>query len=580
MARTRTSSPRQARLRAWILHLFRWSVFAAVVWMVREQHVWHEAQLQGKRQAPIAVDRIKRLYPEAVTLSQWNPEHGGQTVLGEFERPLGYVVQTSPASDAIIGYSGPTNTLIAFDAQDRILGLEILRCGDTPDHLQAVLADRRFLESFNGQSWQEAAGRRDVDGVSGATLTSLAMVEGIVRRLGGTPHSYRFPDPMTVQEVTAFLPRAARLLAWNQRPGLFRVEDDAGQLIGFAGRTSPTADDLIGFQGPTDTLFVMDAQQRVLGIAIRHSYETPEYLQWVKDDQRFLTRFNGQNRDELAELDLGAAGIEGVSGATMTSIAMAQALVQTAQAVRDAKPAVETSRWAITARDLGTAAIVIGGLLLAFTGLRGRRVVRVAFQLLVIVCLGFINGDMVSQSLLVGWAQNGVAWRFAPGLVLLVAVAFLVPLTTHRQVYCHHLCPHGAIQQLIKNAVPGRGRGRPTSRLPRWLLRALSLVPVGLLVWVVIVALRQLPFNLAAIEPFDAYVWRVAGWATVAIAMGGLAFSLLVPMAYCRFGCPTGAVLNYLRLQGAGDRLTRRDAAALTLLGLAIGLRLLAMQYS
>ncbi len=510
-----------------------------------------------------------------MTLSAWNPAHGGQTVLDEFERPLGYVVQTSPASDAIIGYSGPTNTLIAFDTQNRIRGLEILRCGDTADHLQAVLADRRFLESFRGLSWQEAAGRRDVDGVSGATLTSLAIAEGIVRRLGGTPHSYRFPDPLTVQEVTAFLPRAARLADWEQRPGLFRVEDAAGQLIGFAGRTSPTADDWIGFQGPTDTLFVMDAQQRVLGIAVRHSYETPEYLQWVKDDQRFLSRFNGKNLDELAELDLAAAGIEGVSGATMTSLAMAETLVRTAQAVRDAKPAAEPPRWAIAARDWGTAAVVCGGLWLAFTGLRGRRVVRVAFQLLVIVSLGFVNGDMLSQSLLVGWAQNGVAWRFAPGLVLLVAVAFLVPLTTHRQVYCHHLCPHGAVQQLIKNAVPRKWR--PAGRLARWLSHALSLVPLGLLVWVVIVALCQLPFNLAAIEPFDAYVWRVAGWATVAIAIGGLAFSLLVPMAYCRFGCPTGAVLNYLRLQGAGDRWTRRDAAALALLGLAIGLRLLAV---
>lgn len=577
MARTRTgtSSPRRARLRAWLLHSFRWSLFVAVVWMVRDQHVWHEARLQGLRQAPVTLAQIKRFYPDAVTLSEWNPAHGGQTVLDEFERPLGYVVQTSPASDAIIGYSGPTNTLIAFDAQDRILGLEILRCGDTADHFQAVLADRRFLKSFHGLSWQEAAGRRDVDGVSGATLTSLAVAEGIVRRLGGAPHSYRFPNPLTVQEVTAFLPRAARLADWDQRPGLFRVEDAAGQLIGFASRTSPTADDWIGFQGPTDTLFVMDAQQRVLGIAVRHSYETPEYLQWVKDDQRFLSRFNGKNLDELAELDLAAAGIEGVSGATMTSLAMAETLVRTAQAVRDAKPAAEPPRWAIAARDWGTAAVVCGGLLLAFTGLRGRRVVRVAFQLLVIVSLGFVNGDMLSQSLLVGWAQNGAAWRFAPGLVLLVAVAFLVPLTTHRQVYCHHLCPHGAVQQLIKNAVPRKWR--PAGRLPRWLPHALSLVPLGLLVWVVIVALCQLPFNLAAIEPFDAYVWRVAGWATVAIAIGGLAFSLLVPMAYCRFGCPTGAVLNYLRLQGAGDRWTRRDAAALALLGLAIGLRLLAI---
>ena len=143
-------------------------------------------------------------------------------------RPLGYVVQTSPASDAIIGYSGPTNTLIALDTQHRILGLEILRCGDTPDHLQAVLADRRFLKSFDGLSWQEAAARGKVDGVSGATLTSLAIVEGIVRRLGGTPHSYRFPDPVTVRgspavsaagrAVNGVGPEARADSAWKMPP--------------------------------------------------------------------------------------------------------------------------------------------------------------------------------------------------------------------------------------------------------------------------------------------------------------------------------------------------------------------------
>jgi len=71
-------------------------------------------------------------------------------------------------------------------------------------------------------------------------------------------------------------------------------------------------------------------------------------------------------------------------------------------------------------------------------------------------------------------------------------------------------------------------------------------------------------------------VLRVAGWATLSIAVIGLLVSLLVPMAYCRYGCPTGAVLNYVRLRGVGDRFQARDLAALALLGLAIGLRLFA----
>lgn len=571
MAQRIIHARRLNRRRPWVLHVFRAAMLTAVVCLVRQQHVWYQAQVEGRQQAAVRVDQVRRFYPQAAGLSPWNPEHGGQTVLDEDGRPLGYVVQTSPESDAIIGYSGPTNTLIALDTRHRILGLEILRCGDTRDHLQAVLADRHFLLSFDGLSWQEAAARGKVDGVSGATLTSLAIVEGIVRRLGGAPHSYRFPDPITVAEVRTFLPQAARIAAWDQNPALTRVEDASGQLLGFAGRTSPAADDIIGFQGPTDTLFVMNAQQRVLGIAMRRSYDTTEYLPWVTDDKYFMTRFNGKSLDELADLDPAAAGIEGVSGATMTSMSMAYALARAARAARDAQPAV-TPSWTLVARDWGTAAVVLGGLLLAFTRVRGQRWTRAGFQLLLIGYLGFVNGDMVSQSLLVGWAQNGVAWRLAPGLVLLVAAAFLAPLLTRRQVYCHQLCPHGAIQQLIKNAVPQRWR--PASGLSHWISRPLALLPFLLLVWVVIVAMQHRAFNLAAIEPFDAYVVRVAGWATLAVAVSGLVFSLFVPMAYCRFGCPTGAVLNYVRLQGPGDRFGRRDVAALALLALAVGLRL------
>ena len=68
------------------------------------------------------------------------------------------------------------------------------------------------------------------------------------------------------------------------------------------------------------------------------------------------------------------------------------------------------------------------GLVMAFTKLRGVRWVRVAFQLVLIGYLGLVNGHLLSQALFVGWAQNGLAWQFAPGLILLAAVALLVPI--------------------------------------------------------------------------------------------------------------------------------------------------------
>ncbi|MCA9071915.1 MAG: hypothetical protein KDA84_23465, partial [Planctomycetaceae bacterium] len=65
-------------------------------------------------------------------------------------------------------------------------------------------------------------------------------------------------------------------------------------------------------------------------------------------------------------------------------------------------------------------------------------------------------------------------------------------------------------------------------------------------------------------------IFRIAGTATIGIFVVGLVASLFVPMAYCRFGCPTGALLGYLRFHGQSDRFTRKDAAAIGLLAMAL----------
>ena len=97
-------------------------------------------------------------------------------------------------------------------------------------------------------------------------------------------------------------------------------------------------------------------------------------------------------------------------------------------------------------------------------------------------------------------------------------------------------------------------------------------MPGALLVFTLVVALLALPFDLAGLEPFAAYVIRSAGIATLAVAGIGLAAAFFVPQAYCRFGCPTGALLNFVRARGATDSFSRRDAVALGLVALAVGL--------
>jgi NosR/NirI family nitrous oxide reductase transcriptional regulator len=166
---------------------------------------------------------------------------------------------------------------------------------------------------------------------------------------------------------------------------------------------------------------------------------------------------------------------------------------------------------------------------------------------------GFIAGEMLSQGLLAGWAAHGTPWKNAHGLVLLAAVALLGPVFTNKQLYCHHICPHGALQQLLVRRLPWQWS--PSKAVDK----LLSKLPFVLLALVLFSVAFALPVDLNALEPFDAYLFRVAGWASIGIAIGGLLVSLFTPLAYCRYGCPTGALFKLLRFTGDGDRFGVRD---------------------
>src|SRR4030095_2252498 len=157
-------------------------------------------------------------------------------------------------------------------------------------------------------------------------------------------------------------------------------------------------------------------------------------------------------------------------------------------------------RWKV--RDIGLVIITLCGLIVAFTGTHGRPWLRRGFQVLVIAYVGFINGDLLAQSLMVGWIQAGIPWRLAPGVVLLLAAALIVPWTTGKPLYCQQLCPHGAAQELAHLIAPRLlciGSRKDIDRGLRWLAP-------GLLAVVIAATLLMLPIDLAHLEPFDAYV--------------------------------------------------------------------------
>ena len=59
------------------------------------------------------------------------------------------------------------------------------RVGDTIDHADAILEKPAFFEQFVGKSRQDLTQSKNLEAVSGATLTSLAIVDAISLRFGG-----------------------------------------------------------------------------------------------------------------------------------------------------------------------------------------------------------------------------------------------------------------------------------------------------------------------------------------------------------------------------------------------------------
>lgn len=94
---------------------------------------------------------------------------------------LGIVLFSSPYSDNVKGFNGPTPLLIALDAENRIKNVVLLENKETPVYAQRVV-NAGLYEAWNGLTPDEAL-NKDVDAISGATYTSNGVKKSLKARL-------------------------------------------------------------------------------------------------------------------------------------------------------------------------------------------------------------------------------------------------------------------------------------------------------------------------------------------------------------------------------------------------------------
>ena len=547
-------------------HLFRFIALATIVGLIHKSHQEFLSKLNDKGQ-PIELSDVQKVLPQAAALNSEDDNPAVVHAYDEQEKRIGLITQTSPQGDSAIGFSGSTNLMVIWDEEDQVSSVSIRTSGDTVDHVDAILEKPDFFKQFEGKTREDLAELGNIETVSGATLTSMAIVDAIALRFGGEKKVGRFPNPIQLEEVIKYFKTASELVPSTTHPSLVEVHDNNGTVLGKVGRTSPYSDQIIGYQGPVDTLLAFDQNSSLQGMRIRSSFENQPYADYPNDDAYFESLFTGKTIAELADMNLTEEEVEGVSGATMTSIAMAEGIVKTAGdwdresvSVKDsAKPLIY---W--KARDYGSLGVILFAGFVAFTRRGKTKFFRITLQILLVCYLGLVNGDILSQALFAGWAQNGIPWQRAPILALLSLAALIIPMATGKSFYCHQLCPHGAAQQWMRKL-----KKKPI-HIPRALDNILKCVPVALLFFVVFLAFSSSTHTVAILEPFDAYVWEVAGAITIAIALISLLVSAFVPMAYCRYGCPTGAMLKLFEFGKNDQGWTRRDYLSFGLLGLAL----------
>lgn len=94
---------------------------------------------------------------------------------------IGCVLLSSPYSDDVRGFNGPTPLQIAMDKDGKIIEVRVLNNNETPNFLKRVV-DAGFLNSWNGMTAKEAL-NKEVDAVSGATYSSNGIQRSLKARL-------------------------------------------------------------------------------------------------------------------------------------------------------------------------------------------------------------------------------------------------------------------------------------------------------------------------------------------------------------------------------------------------------------
>lgn len=297
-----------------------------------------------------------------------------------------------------------------------------------------------------------------------------------------------------------------------------------------------------GYGGPINVVVSVGKDGHIRKVGIHSHHETPSYVRGIG---RFLKAFEGLDARKTVEVKDPEA-VDAMTGATVTRDAVLLAVDQTRAALAaqvlgleiDAaskgkawwSPFLEPAFWYVVLSLIGLVIVHF------WAGLR----VRLAYLCISAVLGGFYFNLQLSASWLLAlargewpvWHGNAALWLLSAGVIGLAI--FLGP------VYCAHMCPFGALQEMASRLGARLGLlQRPLDSLYER-FRGLK---YGVLALVVVALFWGVPQEALRFDPLQmAFSGRLEGAGGFLVG-AGLVGSLLMFRFWCRVFCPVGAFL-------------------------------------
>ncbi len=346
-----------------------------------------------------------------------------------------------------------------------------------------------------------------------------------------------------VSQVQEVYPDAAEVADCDTRGEPCRVLDEEGELIARVIFSAGYVDDVTGYGGPVSLAIEVDDGETIRGLSLVDHSETASFVEDVRDAE-LLASWDGLTIEEAVAHD-----VDVVTGATLTSRAIIETVRETLTHYvndRAARADPDGSDLVLLVRQILTVVFLVPGTVAAFSK-EFRRRLETPILVANVIVLGFVARSLLSLSLFQGMILHGVNLATTWHLLVVLAVFAVVSIATGTNVWCTRICPYGSLQALVAKAGKG-ARLRLSGGVTRLLRRTRPLILAGAFV----AAYASPGVDLAQIEPFAAFVLVGVPVAAFVIALTFLAISVVQPKLWCRSFCPTGMLLDTLRIRKRG----------------------------